>query len=67
MPTEEEPDALEESGVDHQAISKQVEELSSYLEKVEEEIQKLLKESSAPRNSSALEVNDLNQPPLTER
>ena len=36
LPTEEEPDALSESGVDHQVISKQVEELSGYLEKVEE-------------------------------
>ena len=55
-----------QAAVDHQAISAQVEELSGYLDKVEDQIQKLLAEVRGS-NNSALEVQDLHGPPLTER
>ena len=55
IPTEDNPDSQAQAEVDHQVISKQVEELSGYLGKVEEQIQQLLKEATAPQES-ALEV-----------
>ena len=55
LPTEDNPLSQSQDEVDHQAISTQVEELSSYLEKVEDQIQKLLKEAQAA-NDSEMEV-----------
>ena len=64
IPNEEEPNKHSEA--DHAEISKQVEELSGYLGKVEEQIQSLLKDVKRV-SDSALDVADLQAPPLTER